>query len=78
MEKILISSKPISSEQYKNYKEAKWMISELDAWDLNGRFMPKETGEKCHKSIIGYLSLYMSFIYSNSQSFKPFKSFSNL
>lgn len=54
MEKILISSKPISSEQYKNYKEAKWMISELDAWDLNGRFMPKETGEKCHKSIIGY------------------------
>lgn len=54
MEKILISSKPISSEQYKNYKEAKWMISELDAWDLNGRFMPKDTGEKCHKSIIGY------------------------
>ena len=54
MEKILISSKPISSEQYKNYKEAKWMISELDAWDLNGRFMPKEVGEKCHKSIIGY------------------------
>ena len=30
------------------------MISELDAWDLNGRFMPKDTGEKCHKSIIGY------------------------
>ena len=54
MEKILISSKPISSEQYKNYKEAKWMISELDAWDLNGRFMSKEVGEKCHKSIIGY------------------------
>lgn len=54
MEKILISSKPISSEQYKNYKEAKWMISELDAWDLNGRFMPKDTGEKCHKTIIGY------------------------
>lgn len=54
MEKILISSKPISSEQYKNYREAKWMISELDAWDLNGRFMSKEVGEKCHKSIIGY------------------------
>ena len=54
MEKILISSKPISSEQYKNYKEAKWMISELDAWDLNGRFMSKEVGKKCHKSIIGY------------------------
>lgn len=54
MEKILISSKPISSEQYKNYKEAKWMISELDAWDLNGRFMSKEVGEKCHKSIVGY------------------------
>lgn len=54
MEKILISSKPISSEQHKYHKIAKWMISELDAWDYNGRFMPESTGVKCHKSIIGY------------------------
>lgn len=54
MEKILISSKPISSEQNQYHKIAKWMISELNAWDLNGRYMPEETGVKCHKSIVGY------------------------
>ena len=54
MEKIILSSKPLSSEQTKYHKMAKWGISEINQWDLNDRFMPRETAYKCHKSIIGY------------------------
>ena len=54
MDTILLSSKPIEISEYKTYKEATFMISVLDEWDLNGRMITKEAGEKYHKTIIGF------------------------
>ncbi len=54
MDKILLSSKPIEISEFKTYKEATFLISVLDEWDLNNRFIPKDVGEKYHKTIIGF------------------------
>jgi hypothetical protein len=54
MDTILLSSKPIEISEYKTYKEATFLISVLDEWDLNGRMITKEAGEKYHKTIIGF------------------------
>lgn len=54
MKNILISSKPIEISEHKNYKLATFMISVLDEYDLNGRMIPKEVGEKYHQTIIGF------------------------
>jgi len=53
-EKFLISSKPIEISEYQDYKLATFMISVLDEFDLNGRIIPKDVGEECHKTIIGF------------------------
>lgn len=54
MENILLSSKPIEIADYKTYKEATFIISVLDEWDENNRLIPKDVGEKYHKTIIGF------------------------
>lgn len=54
MDTILLSSKPIEISEYKTYKEAIFLISVLDEWDLNNRLIPKSVGEKYHKTIIGF------------------------
>ena len=54
MDTILLSSKPIEISEYKTYKEAVFLISVLDEWDLNGRLITKEAGENYHKTIIGF------------------------
>lgn len=54
MDTILLSSKPIEISEYKTYKEAVFLISVLDEWDLNGRMITKDAGEKYHKTIIGF------------------------
>lgn len=54
MDTILLSSKPIEISEYKTYKEAIFLISVLDEWDLNNRLIPKDVGEKYHKTIIGF------------------------
>lgn len=53
-ESIYINSKPIDVSSYSDYKIATFLISVLDEWDLNHRLIPKATGERCHKSIIGF------------------------
>ena len=53
-EKIMFSSKPIEISEFQDYKLATFMISVLDEWDLNGRMIPKEVGEKYHGSIVGF------------------------
>ena len=40
--------------EFKTYQMATFLISVLDEWDLNGRFISKEEGEKGCKSIIGF------------------------
>ena len=49
-----LSTVPLKVCEFKEYKIATFLISVLDEWDLNGRMIPKETGEKCHKSIVGF------------------------
>lgn len=49
-----LSTAPLEVSEFKEHKIATFLISVLDEWDLNGRMIPKETGEKCHKSIIGF------------------------
>lgn len=49
-----LSTAPLKVCEFKEYKIATFLISVLDEWDLNRRMIPKETGEKCHKSIIGF------------------------
>nr|DAU73224.1 MAG TPA: hypothetical protein [Caudoviricetes sp.] len=49
-----LSTVPLKVCEFKEYKIATFLISVLDEWDLNRRMIPKETGEKCHKSIIGF------------------------
>lgn len=53
-ENFILSSKPLEVASYKNYKEATFLISVLDQPDLSGRIIPKESGEKYCKTIIGY------------------------
>ena len=54
IEKICFSSVPLEVADHNDYKIATFLISVLDTWDLNGRMIPKETGEACHQSIIGF------------------------
>ena len=53
-ENFILNSKPLEVASYKNYKEATFLISVLDQPDLYGRIIPKESGEKYCKTIIGY------------------------
>ena len=53
-ERIVLESRPISIASYTNYKEAIFLISVLDEPDLANRIIPEESGEKYHKTIIGY------------------------
>ncbi len=53
-ENIYVSGEPIDISSYEDYKIATFLISVLDEWDLNHRLIPKEVGEKCYKSIIGF------------------------
>lgn len=53
-ENFILESKPLEVASYKNYKEATFLISVLDQPDLYGRIIPKESGEKYCKTIIGY------------------------
>lgn len=52
--RIHIASTPISIASYPNHKEAVFLISVLDEPDLENRIIPKESGIKYHKTIIGY------------------------
>lgn len=51
---ITLSSKPIEISEFKNHKEATFMISVLDEFNLNGVKIEEAEGEKYHKTIIGY------------------------
>ena len=53
-ENFILNSKPLEVASYKNYKEATFLISVLDQPDLYGRIIPKDSGEKYCKTIIGY------------------------
>lgn len=53
-ENFILESKPLEVASYKNYKEATFLISVLDQPDLYGRIIPKDSGEKYCKTIIGY------------------------
>lgn len=50
----IFSSSPISIASHDNYKEAIFLISILDQPDRMNRIIPVESGEKYHKTIIGY------------------------
>lgn len=50
----IFSSPPISIASHDNYKEAVFLISVLDQPDRIKRIIPVESGEKYHKTIIGY------------------------
>ncbi len=49
-----LSTVPLEVSEFKEYKIATFLISVLDEWDLNRRMIPKETGERCYKSIVGF------------------------
>lgn len=53
-ERILISGSPVEIAEYGDYKLATFMISVLDEYDLNGRMIPKESGELYHSTMIGF------------------------
>lgn len=53
-ENFVLNSKLLEVASYKNYKEATFLISVLDQPDLMERIIPKESGEKYCKTIIGY------------------------
>lgn len=53
-EKIVLSGSPIEIAEYEDYKMATFLISVLDEYDLNGRMIPKESGELYHSSIVGF------------------------
>ena len=53
-EKIVLSGSPIEIAEYEDHKMATFMISVLDEYDLNGRMIPKESGELYHSSIVGF------------------------
>lgn len=53
-ENFILNSKPLEVASFKNYKEATFLISVLDQPDLYGRIIPKDSGEKYCKTIIGY------------------------
>ncbi|RYI30603.1 hypothetical protein EVU96_09310 [Bacillus infantis] len=54
MEKFLLSSTPIEISEFANHKEATFLISVLDEYNLNDVLIEKDEGEKYHSSIIGY------------------------
>lgn len=53
-EKIVLSGSPIEIAEYEDHKMATFLISVLDEYDLNGRMIPKESGELYHSSIVGF------------------------
>lgn len=53
-EKIVLSGSPIEIASYDDHKMATFLISVLDEYDLNGRMIPKESGELYHSSIVGF------------------------
>lgn len=53
-EHILLSGSPIEIAEYGDYKMATFLISVLDEYDLNGRMIPKESGEQYHATMIGF------------------------
>lgn len=53
-ERILISGSPVEIAEYGDYKLATFMISVLDEYDLNGRMIPKESGELYHSTMVGF------------------------
>lgn len=54
MKSVLISSKPLEISEYKTHKEAVFLISVLDEWDLSGRMITKDAGKKYHNTIVGF------------------------
>lgn len=54
MENIVLSSMPIELSDFPNHKEAIFLISVLDEYNLNNVLIEKSEGEKYHKTIIGY------------------------
>lgn len=53
-EKIVLSGSPIEIAEFEDHKMATFLISVLDEYDLNGRMIPKESGELYHSSIVGF------------------------
>lgn len=53
-EKIILSGSPIEIAEYEDHKMATFLISVLDEYDLNGRMIPKESGELYHSSMVGF------------------------
>lgn len=53
-EKIVISGSPIEIAEFEDHKLATFLISVLDEYDLNGRLIPKESGELYHSTIVGF------------------------
>lgn len=54
MENIILSSTPIEVSEFANHKEATFLISVLDEYNLNNVLIRKEEGEKYHNTIVGY------------------------
>ena len=54
MENFTLSSIPIEVSDFTNHKEATFLISVLDEYNLNDVMIEKENAEKYHKTIIGY------------------------
>lgn len=53
-EKIVLSGAPVEIAEFEDHKLATFLISVLDEYDLNGRMIPKESGELYHSSIVGF------------------------
>ena len=53
-EHILLSGSPVEIAEYGDYKMATFLISVLDEYDLNGRMIPKESGELYHSTMVGF------------------------
>lgn len=53
-EKIFLSSAAVEIAEGQNCRYATFMISVLDEYDLNGRMIPKESGELYHSTMIGF------------------------
>lgn len=54
MENFIFSSIPIEISEFANHKEATFLISVLDEYNLNNVLIEKAEGEKYHKTIVGY------------------------
>lgn len=53
-ENFVMSGNLVELAEFKTYKLGTFLISVLDEWDLNHRFITTEEGQKSCESIIGF------------------------